>query len=257
MRNTYVPIYTLVKKETLRFCRLWLQTLMPSVITSNIYLYIIGHLLGFHIGKINNIYYIDYIIPGLVMMAVINNSYHNASFSFFNARFQKSIEELLTAPMSITTIILGYAIGSTIRGAAVGFLVLVSFLYIETVQIFSLFLTFISIVLCSTLFSLLGITNALIAKTYDGITVIPSYILAPLLYLGGVFYPVELISDKIGSILLCNPIIYMVDIFRSAILGNVSSDFFMIIITIICMIIFIFFYNVYIFSKKENISLIC
>lgn len=256
LKYTFIQLYTLTKKEINRFCRIWMQTLLPPIITTNIYLYTIGYLLGKHVGLIDNVSYINYIAPGLIMMSVINSSYNNSSFSFFNARVQKSIEELLTSPISNATIILGYTIGSTLRGAITGLFVLSSCMMIQDFDIANVFFTVTNIILCAILFSLLGITNALLSKSYDGITFIPNYVLSPFIYLGGVFYPISFITNKVMLFFLAlNPIAYISDIFRVSILDIPNEATKTTILVILFSISLIFLLNIHIISRNKNIVL--
>lgn len=253
MKTTLIGSYTLIKKEVFRFCRIWLQTLLPPVVTANLYFYVIGHLLGSYVGEINNVPYAFYIVPGLVMMAIITSSYNNASFSFFNACYQKSIEEVLTAPMPISVIVLGYVIGSTIRGAMVGSFVLMSFWLIAKIPVANFGFTLCIMILCALFFSLLGLTNALLAKTYDGITFVPNFVLAPLIYLGGAFYPIELVPGDLKYILGCNPMIYLVDLFKAGILKMNNNVMLQIELSFLFFaILLLFMINSHLLSKGDR-----
>ena len=206
-------------KETNRFLRIWVQTLVPPVITMSLYFVIFGNLIGSRIGEMNGFSYISFIVPGLIMMSVITNSYSNVASSFFSAKFQRNVEELLVAPVPNYIIIWGYVGGGVARGLMVGFLVTcVSLLFVE-LQIFNLFILILSVVFTSILFSIGGLLNAIFARTFDDISIIPTFVLTPLTYLGGVFYSITLLPDFWQGVSHFNPVFYMINAFRYGFLG--------------------------------------
>lgn len=214
-----VGLNTLVKKEIRRFMRIWTQTLLPPVITMSLYFLIFGAFIGSQIGDIDGVSYLAFILPGLAMMAVITNSFSNVASSFFGAKFQNSIEELLVSPMPNLQILLGYVIGGMARGLLVGVIVTIIGMFFTSIQLHNIPLIFIFILLTSLVFSLAGFTNGLFAKKFDDISIIPTFVLAPLTYLGGVFYSIKVLPEFWQTISLLNPVLYMVNGFRYGFLG--------------------------------------
>lgn len=215
----WIAFQTILRKETIRFLRIWIQTLLPSAITMTLYFLIFGNLLGSQIGKMHGFSYMQYIAPGLIMMSVITNSYTNVVSSFFGMRFQKSVEELLVAPLPNYLFLLGFVAGGVLRGLVVGLIVTIIALCFTHLTIHSLLTIMLVIFLAATLFALAGFTNALFAKKFDDITIVPTFILTPLTYLGGVFYSIDLLPDFWRHLSFLNPILYMVNAFRYGILG--------------------------------------
>lgn len=221
-KQNYIAFQTIVIKEVVRFMRLWMQTVLPSAITMALYFVIFGHFMGQRIGLMHGFAYIQYIAPGLIMMAVITNSYSNVSSSFFLAKFQKSIEEILISPIPNHLILFGFVFGAVLRGLIVGLVVTVLTYFFTKLPVHSLMLTFFIALLSALLFSLAGFVNAIFARKFDDIAIIPTFVLTPLTYLGGVFYSVNMLPDFWRSLSFFNPVLYMVNAFRYAILG--SSD---------------------------------
>ncbi|AOM42535.1 ABC transporter permease [Xenorhabdus hominickii] len=215
----WVALKTIWIKEITRFGRIWVQTLLPPVITMSLYFVIFGNLVGSRIGEMGGFGYMQFIVPGLIMMSVITNSYSNVSSSFFGAKFQRSIEEVLVAPVPTHIIITGFVGGGVARGVFVGILVtLVSLLFVP-LQIQSWGMVVITLLATSILFSLAGLLNAIFAKSFDDISIIPTFVLTPLTYLGGVFYSLTLLPDFWQSVSKLNPIVYMISGFRYGFLG--------------------------------------
>lgn len=214
-----VAFYTITRKEIRRFLRIWTQTLVPPMITMSLYFVIFGNLIGSRIGDMDGHRYMDYIAPGLIMMSVITNSYSNVTSSFFSARFQRFVEEMLVSPTPSYIILLGYITGGVSRGLVVGLLVtLVSMVFAE-LRISNLAVTVMVVLLTATLFSLAGFINAIFARNFDDVSIVPTFVLTPLTYLGGVFYSISLLPDFWQQISLLNPILYMVNAFRFGVLG--------------------------------------
>jgi ABC-2 type transport system permease protein len=222
--ETLVALYTLVRKEIRRFTRIWIQTLVPPAITVVLYFIIFGKLIGSRIGTMEGFNYIEFVAPGLIMMGVITNSYSNVVSSFFSARFQRHIEELLVSPVPNYIILLGFITGGVARGLMVGLIVTVLSLFFTSLTIYSLFVTVSVVVLTSLLFSLCGFINAVFAESFDDISIIPTFVLTPLIYLGGVFYSVSLLPDFWAAVSKLNPVLYMVNAFRYGILGISDID---------------------------------
>ncbi len=221
---SYLTAYnTILRKEILRFIRIWVQTIFPPVITTSLYLLIFGGIMGSRIGDMSGISYVKYIVPGVILMTIITNSYMNTVSSFFLAKFNHSIEELLVSPTPNWVILLGFISGGVARGLAVGFTVsIVAWVFVRF-SIYSLSITLLTTIMTSILFSLMGFINAVFAKTFDDISIIPSFILMPLVYLGGMFYSIEILPEFWRNISQFNPIFYMVDSFRFGFLGVSSS----------------------------------
>jgi len=224
MTQYWIALLTLTRKEMNRVLRIWSQTLVPPVITTSLYFVIFGSLIGSRIGTMGGRHYMDFIVPGLVMMAVITNSYANVSSSFFSAKFQRNIEEMLVSPMPAAIILLGYVLGGVLRGLAVGVVVAIVALLFSTVTVANWPLSIIMMLGTSVLFSLAGFFNALFARTFDDISIIPTFVLTPLTYLGGVFFSIALLPDLWQSIARINPILYMIDGFRLGVLGSSDID---------------------------------
>ncbi|GGB80484.1 transport permease protein [Marinobacterium zhoushanense] len=228
--------WTIVVKEVRRFTRIWAQTLLPPAITMTLYFIIFGNLIGSRIGEMGGFDYMEYIVPGLIMMSVITNSYGNVVSSFFGTKFQHNIEELLVAPVPNWVILAGYVIGGMARGLAVGLIVTLLSLFFTNLQIHHLGVTVGIVLLTSIVFALGGFINAVFANTFDDISIIPTFVLTPLTYLGGVFYSIQLLPEFWQGVSQLNPILYMVNTFRYGILGvsdiNVGFAFAMILVFI-------------------------
>ncbi len=219
-----IAFQTIVIKEVVRFMRIWVQTLLPPAITTTLYFIIFGKLIGERIGEMDGYRYIDFIVPGLILMSVIQNSYSNVVSSFFGTKLQHCIEELLIAPVPHWVILGGYVVGGVTRGTMVGVLVTIISLFFTDLSINSYGLTLLVFVLTSILFALAGFINAVYAKTFDDISIVPTFVLTPLTYLGGVFYSIELLPGFWQQVSLANPVLYMVNTFRFGILGVSDID---------------------------------
>jgi ABC-2 type transport system permease protein len=216
----WVGLKTIVAKEFMRVIRIWVQTIVPPAITMTLYFIIFGNLIGRRIGTMDGFDYMQYIAPGLIMMSVITNSYGNVVSSFFGAKFGRHIEEMLVSPMSNATIILGHVFGGVLRGLMVGSLVSMIALGFTDLDVEHPFITISMVVLASTVFALAGFINSIFAKKFDDIAIIPTFVLTPLTYLGGVFYSISLLPEFWQKVSLANPILYMVNAFRYGILGT-------------------------------------
>jgi ABC-2 type transport system permease protein len=220
MAGNLVALRTIVRREIVRIMRIWTQTLIPPAITMTLYFVIFGKLIGSRIGTIQGGFsYMQYIVPGLVMMSIITNSYGNISSSFFGAKFSRAVEEMLVSPMPNWVILLGYVSGAVARGLVVGALVLLIALLFTSLHVAHPLITFLSVLLGATIFSLAGFVNAVYAKKFDDIALVPTFILTPLTYLGGVFYSVNMLGEPWQAISRVNPILYMVNAFRFGVLG--------------------------------------
>lgn len=219
MRENLVALQSILSKEITRYFRIWVQTLLPPAITMTLYFVIFGNLIGSRVGEMGGVSYMAYITPGIIMMSVITNSYSNVVSSFFSAKFQRHIEELLVAPVPNIYILLGYIGGGVSRGLLTGAIVTLVSLFFVDLRIHNLAVVCIVILLTSTLFALGGFINAVFAKKFDDISIVPTFILTPLTYLGGVFYTITLLPDVWQKVSLVNPILYMVNAFRYGFLG--------------------------------------
>ncbi|PZQ14816.1 MAG: ABC transporter permease [Rhodanobacter denitrificans] len=215
-----VAFHTIVRREVVRILRIWGQTLVPPAITMTLYFLIFGSLIGRRIGDMGGHDYMDFIVPGLVMMSIIQNSYGNISSSFFGAKFGRHVEELLVSPMPNIVILSGYVVGAVLRGLMVGAIVLGIAMLFTHVRVPHPLVTLSTVVLGATIFSLAGFVNAVYAKKFDDIAIVPTFILTPLTYLGGVFYSVKLLPEWAQTLTYANPIFYMVNAFRYGLLGE-------------------------------------
>ncbi len=219
----WIAFQTIVIKEVRRFLRIWVQTLVPPVITIALYFVIFGNLIGNRIGGMGGYTYMEFIVPGLIMMAVVNNSYANVVSSFFSQKFQRSIEELLVSPVPNHVILLGFVIGGVARGLCVGVIASIIALFFSGVHMHNIFITALVVLLASIVFSLGGFINAIFARNFDDISIVPTFILTPLIYLGGVFYSVDMLPGFWKLVAQINPVFYMINAFRYGILGISDS----------------------------------
>lgn len=215
----WVTFETIVTKEILRFTRIWVQTILPSVITTTLYFVIFGQLIGQRIGPMDGLAYLDFIVPGLVLMAVITNSYSNVVASFYSSKFSRYVEELLVSPAPNWVILSGYVTGGVLRGIVVGAAVMLVAMLFTEVTIYSLSATCLVVLMTAVLFALGGFINAVYANSFDDISIIPTFVLTPLTYLGGVFYSIDLLPEFWQVVSLVNPVLYMVNGFRYGLLG--------------------------------------
>ncbi|NKB62710.1 MAG: ABC transporter permease [Gammaproteobacteria bacterium] len=219
-QQIWIAYLTIVRKEVSRFLRIWQQTLLPPVITTSLYFVIFGNLIGPRIGQTNGHNYMDFIVPGLILMSVISSSYANVSSSFFSAKFQRSIEEIQVTPTPNSIILLGYVTGGMVRGMLVGTVVTVVALFFSRLVVHSALVMISVIMLTSLLFALGGFLNGIFARKFDDVSIVPNFILTPLTYLGGVFYSIKLLPDFWQNVSHINPVLYMINAFRFGFLGT-------------------------------------
>ncbi|MFK8013019.1 MAG: ABC transporter permease [Marinicellaceae bacterium] len=220
MNKTYLTaLFTLTRKEVVRILRIWTQTILPPAITMTLYFVIFGNLIGKRIGEMGGFDYMTFIVPGLVMMSVITNSYGNIVSSFFGAKFSKHVEEMLVSPMPNWVILFGHVLGALSRGLLVGGIVTIISLFFTEIQIHNIWIVLSTVLLTSIVFGLAGFVNACLATKFDDIAIIPAFVLTPLTYLGGVFYSISLLPDVWQTISKFNPVLYMVNAFRYGFLG--------------------------------------
>jgi len=229
LQTEWVAFSTIARKEARRFFRIWSQTLLPPAISMSLYFIIFGSLIGSRIGSMGGYSYMQFMVPGLIMMAVLTNAYSNVVSSFFGAKFQRHIEELLVSPTSNHTILLGFVLGGVMRGICVGAIVTVLSLFFSKLHIQHVGITILILLLTALLFSLLGFINAVYANNFDDISIVPTFVLTPLTYLGGVFYSIDLLPAFWSGLSRLNPILYIVNGFRYGFLGvsdvNVGVSF--------------------------------
>ena len=219
-RQLFISFYTILRKDVIRIFRIWSQTLLPSVVTSVLYFLVFGSVLGSRIGEIHGVSYIHFVIPGLVMLAVITNSFSNVATTFFMSKFfVRSIDEILVSPTPPWIIIAGFIGGGVIRGVTVGILVFLTALFFAIPPVTHPFIVIFFLILSSLIFSLAGLVNGIYAKNFDGISIIPTFVLTPLVYLGGVFYSVQSLPLWAQAVSGLNPIFYLINGFRYGFLG--------------------------------------
>ncbi len=238
-----VALKTIMVKEFLRFIRIWIQTVLPPAISVALYFIIFGELIGSQINDIDGYKYMDYIVPGLILMSVITNAYANVVSSFFSAKFHHSVEEMLVSPLPNNIILLGFVSGGLARGIIVGIAVTGVAMFFSDIQIHSYSVTIAVFILTSILFALAGFINAAYAKSFDDITIIPTFVLTPLTYLGGIFYSIKMLPEFWQDISLINPILYMINAFRYGLLGITDIDLTSAFIIIIAFILVLYYFS--------------
>ncbi len=251
-RQKLTAFNTIIIKEVLRFTRIWIQTLIPPMVTMALYFAIFGRLIGDRIGEMSGFSYIQYIAPGLIMMSIINNSYSNVVSSFFSTKFHGNIQELLVSPLPNYIIILGYVGGGIARGLAVGIGVTIVAMCFTEIIFYNIWIIFVIFFLTSFLFSLGGFINAVYANSFDGMTIIPTFILTPLTYLGGVFYSIELLSPFWQGFSHINPIFYMVNGFRYGFLGVSDINIWVCFGILISFIIGLFIFSLHLLNTGKG-----
>lgn len=242
LAEQYVAFMTILRKEITRYLRIWTQTLLPSAITMSLYFVIFGSLIGSRIGDMGGFSYMQFVVPGLIMMAIVTNSYANVVSSFFGAKFNHSVEELLVSPTPNYVILMGYVVGGVSRGLLVAVVVTLVSLFFTRMQVHSYFVVVLIVFMTSTLFALAGFINAVFANSFDDISIVPTFVLTPLIYLGGVFYSMDLLPEFWANVSKLNPLVYVVNAFRYGVLGvsDVSLSFSLTMIAVFTVIAFAF-----------------
>lgn len=251
--NALVSYRTIVRREIVRFTRIWMQTILPSVITTTLYYLIFGKLIGPRIGMIGGYNYIEYIVPGLIMMSIITNSYANVVSSFYGAKFQKNIDEMLVSPTPNTIIVLGFATGGIARGLCVGLAVTLVSLFFTHLHMHNILVVITTALLTAMLFSLAGLVNAIFANSFDDINIVPTFVLTPLTYLGGVFYSISMLPQIWQHVSMVNPILYMVNAFRSGVLGVSDIPLLVSYSIILFFIVALFMFNMLLINKSTGL----
>jgi len=249
LKCNIISFYTIVRKELSRIFRIWPQTILPPIVTTILYFFIFGNLIGERIGMMTGYMYVQYIIPGITMMSIITSSYSNVVSSFFGSKFQKNIEELLISPTYNIVIIIGFISGGILRS----FIVFLSILFIALIfcnfYFYNITIIIFIYILTTILFSLFGLINGIFAKKFDDISIIPTFILTPLIYLGGIFYSIDLLPIELKFVVLLNPIFYIVNIFRYGILGISEINIYISFIMMILFILLFLVLSLYFFTK--------
>ena len=253
LREQYIAFLTILIKEIRRFSRIWIQTILPAMITTALYFVIFGNLIGKQIGDMDGFRYIDYIIPGLILMSIITNSYANVVSSFFSAKFQKNIEEMLVSPVPNYIILLGFVAGGVARGMSCGFAVTIVAMFFSNVGVANILVVLTIAILTAILFALGGFINAVFARSFDDISIIPTFVLTPLTYLGGIFYTISVLPEFWQKVSLVNPILYMVNAFRYGILGASDISIVTSYIIILIFIVALFAFSLYLLEKGHGI----
>lgn len=253
LQQQYTAFTTILVKEFMRFIRIWVQTVLPAMITMGLYFVIFGNLIGSQLAPIKGYNYVDYIVPGIILMAMINNSYANVVSSFFSAKFQRHIEEMLVSPMPNYLILFGFIGGGLTRGLIVGVAVSVIAMFFTDLQFHNLAIVLFVALLTSILFSLGGFINAIYAKTFDDISIIPTFVLTPLTYLGGIFYSVDMLPDFWQNISYANPILYMINAMRFGMLGVSDINVNIALAIIIGFVVVLYTYCIYLLRKGVGI----
>lgn len=253
-RSALIAYATIASKEMKRILRIWLQTLLPPAITMTLYFLIFGKLIGRQIGDIQSFTYMQFIVPGLIMMSVITNSYSNVVSSFFMTKFQKNIEEMLVSPISSIVLVSGYMTGGVFRGLVIGAIVTTIAMFFTSLPIYNVGVILAVILLTSMLFSMAGFTNAIFAHNFDDISIIPNFVLTPLTYLGGVFYSIDMLPPIWYRISQFNPILYMVNAFRYGFLGITDINIYFSFTMIIAFFLSLFTINIILIHKGYRIK---
>ncbi|MFO8025809.1 ABC transporter permease [Thiohalophilus sp.] len=253
LSQQYVAFTTILTKEFLRFIRIWIQTVLPAAITTGLYFIIFGNLIGSQLSDIGGLSYMEYIVPGIILMAIINNSYANVVSSFYGAKFQRHVEEMLISPMPNYLIVLGYAAGGMARGLIVGLAVTAVSLIFAEPQLHHLLVTLYVVLMTSLLFALGGFVNAVYAKSFDDISIIPTFVLTPLTYLGGIFYSIDMLPQFWQNVSLINPILYMINAMRYGMLGVSDIDIRVALLIITGFVIVLYLFCLYLLNKGVGI----
>ncbi len=253
INGQWIAFKTIVYREIRRFMRIWVQTLVPPAITIALYFVIFGNLIGSRIGEMGGFDYMQFVVPGLIMMAIIQNSYANVVSSFFGTKFQRNIEEMLVSPVTEVVILLGYIVGGMARGLAVGAIVTVLALFFTDLTVHNWFVTISMVFLTSIVFSLAGFINAVYAESFDDISIIPTFVLTPMIYLGGVFYSVDLLPDFWAGVSMLNPILYMVNGFRYGILGVSDIGLIQAYAMLVIFVVVGFMFSLYLLTRAERL----
>ena len=253
LAQQYIAFKTILIKEILRFMRIWLQTVVPAAVTMGLYFIIFGNLIGSQLADVAGFSYMDYIVPGVILMAIINNAYANVVSSFYMSKFAHFIEEMLVSPMPNYLILAGYLAGGVARGLVVGTVVTMVALFFTPLHIHNAWVLIAVVLLTAILFALGGFINAIYAKTFDDISIIPTFVLTPLTYLGGIFYSIDMLPEFWQKVSLVNPILYMINAMRYGMLGVSDIDITLAFCIILLFVISLFLFALYLLHKGVDI----
>lgn len=248
-KNYLIALKSILHKEIHRFMRIWLQTLVPPVINIGLYFVIFGSLIGPRVGTMSGFDYMTFIVPGLIMMSIITNSYSNVASSFFSTKWQRDIEEMLVAPVPTWVIVIGYVSGGMARGILVGSIVTLISLFFVDLRIYNFWILSLTLFLTSAAAALGGLINAIFAKSFDGISIIPTFVLTPLTYLSGVFYSIDLLSEFCQEVSRLNPIVYIINAFRYGFLGISDLSITVAFTIIVTFVVALYIIAIYLISK--------
>lgn len=254
MKYQWIAFQTLLRKEITRILRIWTQTLLPPLVTQSLYFIIFGKFIGSQVGPIHGISYMSFIVPGIVMMAVINSAYGNVVSSFFGAKFQRSIEEMLVSPMQEWVIVAGYVVAGVLRGVVVGILVFIVSCFFTHPTIYQIGIVILFMLLTSTVFSLAALINGIFARNFDEVAIFQNFVLVPLIYLGGVFYSISRLPLFWQSFSKLNPLLYMVDGFRYGFFGFSDVNVFSSVVFLIILTLVLWQINIWLLKKGVGVK---
>ena len=253
-KTNFIAFKTILRKEIVRFTRIWVQTVLPPAVSMTLYFIVFGSLIGRRIGTMHGFNYMAFICPGIIMMAIINNSYANVVSSFFGAKLQRHLEEMLVAPVPNYVILAGYVAGGAARGLLVGCVVTIVALFFTELHVYSYPIVITVVVMTAVLFSVAGLINGIFAQKFDDVSIIPTFVLTPLIYLGGIFYSIDLLPELWRNISRFNPILYMVNAFRYGILGVSDINIYRAFTIIIAFIVLLTGYALYLLQRGTGIK---
>lgn len=248
----WTSYYTIVRKELVRLFRIWTQTFLPPVITTSLYFLIFGKFIGSQVKPIDGVSYMQFIVPGLVMMSVILQSFMNAAFTFYMAKFQKTLEEISVSPTPYLILILGHVSAAVVRGMMTAIIILLVALFFTPLHVYSFLITFLFIFLSSLLFALAGLINGIFANSFDTVQIFPTFVLTPLTYLGGVFYSIHLLPPVWQYVSYANPIVYMINGFRYGLLGVADTSVFVSFAVLVGLVFVMIGANWYVFKTGKG-----
>jgi ABC-2 type transport system permease protein len=252
--NYAVSLQTIIRKEVIRIVRIWPQTLLPSPITMSLYLLVFGQFLGSRIRDVGDVPYLDFIVPGLILMSVLTNSYTNVVTSFFSSKFHRNVEELMVSPTPNGVIILGYVFGGMFRGILTGCLVTLVSLFFTRIPVFNLGCAVFFLLLTSFVFALAGLTNGILARKFDDVSIVPTFVIAPLTFLGGVFYSINQLPTFWQNVSLANPIMHMVNGFRYGLLGVYDVRVTYGVVVLVACAVCLFLLNLYLLKRGVGLK---
>lgn len=248
-RQQVAAFRTLLTREFLRFIRIWLQTVVPAAVTTGLYFVIFGNLIGSQLRPIDGVSYMEYIVPGIILMSIITNAYANVVSSFYMSKFVHFVEEMLVSPMPNYLILIGYVAGGVARGLVVGLVVTVVAMFFTPLGVYNAAILIAVVLLTAVLFSLGGFINAIYAKSFDDISIIPTFVLTPLIYLGGIFYSIDMLPSFWQKVSLANPILYMINAMRYGMLGVSDIDVTIALSMIVLFVVLLFFFSLILLQR--------